>query len=52
LNRDGTALAALSESYLRLLAAAGVIDPELRDSALAAERISVPSCRQGLRRGS
>ncbi len=37
LNRDGTALAALSESYLRLLAAAGVIDPELRDSALAAE---------------
>ena len=37
LNRDGTALAALSESYLRLLAAAGVIDPELRDSALAAK---------------
>src|SRR5207245_4383093 len=37
LNRDGTALAALSDSYLRLLAAAGMIDPELRDSALAAE---------------
>jgi membrane peptidoglycan carboxypeptidase len=31
------ALAALTDNYLRLLAAAGVIDPELRDAALHAE---------------
>ena len=37
LNGGATALAALTGSYLRLLADAGVIDPELRDSALAAK---------------
>jgi membrane peptidoglycan carboxypeptidase len=31
------ALAALTDNYLRLLAAAGIIDPELRDAALHAE---------------
>ncbi len=37
LNGDGSALASLTASYLRLLAASGVIDPELRDAALAAK---------------
>ena len=37
LNGGATALAALTGSYLRLLADAGVIDPEQRDSALAAK---------------
>jgi membrane peptidoglycan carboxypeptidase len=37
LNGDGTALAALTDSYLRLLAGAGVIDPALRNAALAAK---------------
>jgi membrane peptidoglycan carboxypeptidase len=36
LNGDGAAVAALTDSYLRLLAAAGVIDPALRNAALAA----------------
>ncbi len=31
------ALAALTDNYLRLIAAAGIIDPELRDAALHAE---------------
>ena len=33
---DGAALAALTDSYLRLLAVAGIIDPVLRDAALGA----------------
>ena len=34
---DGAALAALTDGYLRLLAGAGIIDPALRDAALAAK---------------
>jgi membrane peptidoglycan carboxypeptidase len=37
LNGDGTALAALTDSYLRLLAGAGIIDPDLRNAALRAK---------------
>ena len=37
LNGDGTALAALTDSYLRLMAGAGVISPPLCDAALAAK---------------
>jgi membrane peptidoglycan carboxypeptidase len=37
LGGDGTALAALTDSYLRLLAGAGIIDARLRDAALAAK---------------
>ena len=37
LNGDGAALAALIDGYLRLLAGAGIIDPALRDAALAAK---------------
>ena len=36
LNGAGAALAALTDSYLRLLAGAGIIDPVLRDAALGA----------------
>jgi membrane peptidoglycan carboxypeptidase len=36
LNGDGAALAALTNHYLRLLAEAGIISPQLRGSALAA----------------
>jgi membrane peptidoglycan carboxypeptidase len=36
LNGDGAALAALTDSYLRLMAGAGIIDPVLRDAALGA----------------
>jgi membrane peptidoglycan carboxypeptidase len=37
LNGDGSALAALTDSYLRSLAGAGVIEPALRDAALRAK---------------
>jgi len=37
LGGDGSALAALTDGYLRLLARAGVIDAKLRDAALAAK---------------
>jgi membrane peptidoglycan carboxypeptidase len=48
LNGDGAAVAALTDSYLRLLAAAGVIDPALRNAALAARphfRMQLPPRR-------